>query len=233
MVRFLPMSEEVKTHRPYRSAQRAERASETRRAVLAAARKLFVDKGYAGTTVAQIADDAGVNVDTLYAAVGRKPAILRAVVESAISGRDQPVPADERDYVVAIRAARTAGEKIDRYAAALAEMGPRTAPIFRALRDAAATDQLCAALYAEITERRRVNMGRFAEELRATGSVRADLPDDEVADIVWSMNSHEYYLLFVHDRGWSAAKFGAHLADAWRRLLLDPAVAGERPIPSS
>ena len=214
------VADAVNPRRRYHAPQRAERAVATRRAVLAAASELFTTRGYPATTVAQIAARAGVNVDTLYAAVGRKPALLREVVETAISGQDRGVPAEERDYVRAVRAAPTAGEKIDLYADALARMSPRTAPVFRALREAAAQDPDCAALHAEITGRRAANMRRFAADLRATGELRAVRGDDEVADIVWSMNSTEYYSLLVEDRGWTPQRFGAHLADAWRRLLL-------------
>jgi AcrR family transcriptional regulator len=214
------VAEDVKPRRRYHAPQRAERAAATRRAVLDAAYELFTRRGYAGTTVAQIAERAGVNVDTLYAAVGRKPALLREVVETAISGQDRAVPAEERDYVRAIRAAATAGEKIDLYAGALARIAPRTGPVFRALRDAATRDPDCAALHTEITRRRAANMLLFAVDLRATGELRADLTDDEVADIVWSMNAAEYYNLLVDDRGWTPQRYGAFLADAWRRLLL-------------
>ena len=100
--------------------------------MLAAARELFTSRGHIATTVGQIAQRAGVNVDTLYAAVGRKPALLREVVEPAISGQVHAVPAEQRDYVRAIRAAPTAVEKINAYAAALAKMAPRTAPVFLA-----------------------------------------------------------------------------------------------------
>src|SRR3954454_842790 len=153
-VRLNPMSDDVKTPRSYHAPQRAEQAAQTRRAILAAARELFTSRGYAATTVAQIAALAGVNVDTLYAAVGRKSVLLREVLETAISGQDQAVPAAQRDYVQAIQAASTAAGKIDVYAAALASILPRTAPIFSAIRDAGATDPTCAALYVEITQRR-------------------------------------------------------------------------------
>src|SRR3954447_3993933 len=72
----------------YHSPRRADQALATRRAVLEAARDLFVRKGYLQTTVADIAREARVAVDTVYAAVGRKPAILREVLETAISGTD-------------------------------------------------------------------------------------------------------------------------------------------------
>lgn len=214
------MGEEVKGSRSYRSVRRQEQATATRGAVLEAARALFLAQGYAATTVAQVARRAGVNADTVYAAVGRKSELLRAVVETAISGEDRPVPAGERDYVRRIRAATTAEAKIDLYAAALMQMAPRIAPVFQALREAALTDVDCAALHTEITQRRAVNMRLFAADLRATGSVRPDLSDDEVADVVWAMNSSDYYLLLVEGRGWTPAQVEAHLGDAWRRLFL-------------
>lgn len=213
------MSEDVK-RRAYHAPRRAEQAVATRRAVLAAARELFTSQGYSVTTVAAIAERAGVAVDTVYATIGRKPAVLREVVESAISGVDRAVPAAERDYVRAVRAAPTAGEKIDAYATALAHMGPRTAPVFRALRDAASRDPECAALHREITERRAGNMLLFAAELRGTGELRDDLSDQEIADIVWSMNAADYYLLLVAERRWTPERYGIYLADAWRRILL-------------
>ncbi len=120
----------------------------------------------------------------------------------------------------AVRAAPTAGAKIQVYAAALATILPRTAPIFVAMRDAAVKDSQCNALYVEITQRRAANMRLFVAELRATGEMREDLSDDDAADIIWSMNAAEYYLLLVQERSWTAAKFATHLADAWRRLLL-------------
>lgn len=216
------MPDDVKPRRRYHAPQRAERAAATRRAVLDAARHLFTTRGYPATTVTDIAGRAGVNVDTLYVTVGRKPALLREVVETALSGLDHAVPAEERDYVRAVRAAPTAGQKIDAYAAALARMGPRTVPVFLALRAGADRDPDCAALHAEITGRRAANMRLFAADLRATGELRADLTDGEVADIVWAMNSADYYALLVDGRGWTPERYGLHLADAWRRMLLDP-----------
>ena len=209
--------------RRYHSPRRAEQAVATRRAVLDAARELFVSKGYLATTVADVARQARVAVDTVYATVGRKPALLRVVVETAISGTDQAVPAERRDYVARVRAAGTARDKIEAYVAGLVEIQPRLAPVYLALRDAAATDPDSATLWSEISERRATNMRRFAADLRATGELRADLSDDEVADLVWSMNGPEYWTLLVVDRGWEPRRFAAVLVDAWTRLLMtDP-----------
>lgn len=214
------MSGDVKGQRAYRSPRRAEQAAATRRAVLAAAREVFVERGYGPATVAEIAGRAGVAVDTVYAAVGRKPALLRELVETALSGTDVAVPAAERDYVRRIRAAGTAGEKLAIYARAVAELNERLAAVFLALRDAAVTDPDCAALWDEISRRRARNMLEFAADLRATGRVRADLTDQQVADVVWSTNAAEYWDLLVRQRGWSPDEVAGWLADAWGRLLL-------------
>jgi AcrR family transcriptional regulator len=206
--------------RRYHSPRRSEQAAQTRRAVLAAARDLFVGQGYAATTVAEIAREARVAVDTVYATVGRKPALLREVLETAISGVDVAVPADERDYVARVRAAASARDKITAYVTGLVDVQRRLAPVFLALRDAAGADIESAALWKEIAERRAQNMRRFAADLRATGELRADLTDDDVADIVWSMNGTEYWVLLVGERGWSHDRFATYLIDAWSRLLL-------------
>jgi AcrR family transcriptional regulator len=213
------VAEDVKSRRRYASATRAAQAAATRHAVLEAARELFTEHGYAGASIAAIAERAGVAVDTVYAAAGRKPALLRELVETSLSGTDQAVPAEQRDYVVRVQAAPSAREKIAIYAAAVSEIGVRLAPIHRALAEAAVGDAACAALRAEINTRRAYNMRLFAADLRATGELRPDLTDDEVADIVWSMNAAEYRALLVGERGWSAERFGAWLADAWTRLL--------------
>jgi AcrR family transcriptional regulator len=218
------MADHVKQHgstRAYHSPRRAEQAEATRQAVLLAARHLFVTKGYTATTIADIARRARVSPDTIYATAGRKPALLRELVETAISGTDQAVPAEERDYVIRMRAAPAALEVITIYAQAITAIQERLAPVFLALRDAAITDKDCAALWTEISERRARNMRALAADLRATGDLRDDLTDDQVADIVWSMNAAEYWDLLVRQRGWTPAEFATWLADAWARLLLN------------
>lgn len=211
----------------YHSPRRAEQALATRRAVLEAARELFVRKGYLATTVADIAREARVAVDTVYATVGRKPALLREVLETAISGTDQAVPAEQRDYVARARAARTAGAKIEAYVEGLVLIQPRLAPVYLALRDASTTDHESAALWQEISGRRAANMRRFAADLRSTGELRPDLSDDDVADLIWSMNGPEYWSLLVGDRGWTPERFAQRLVDTWRRVLLTP--GGDHP----
>ncbi|AXT84843.1 TetR/AcrR family transcriptional regulator [Aeromicrobium sp. A1-2] len=213
------MDEPVKT-RSYTSTVRAEQAEKTRGAILAAARALFVERGYRRTTVQLIAQQAGVNVDTIYQAIGRKPDLMRELVETSLSGRAVAVPARQREYVRLIREAPAATDKIDIYARAITDIHERMAPIFIALRDAASTDEPCRALWRDISARRARNMLEFAADLRATGELRDDLGDQRVADVIWSMNAAEYWVLLVQERGWAATEFERWISDAWRRLLL-------------
>lgn len=216
------MPDDVKAggSRPYRSPRRAAQAEQTRAAILAAARALVSEVGYPRMTVAALARRAEVAVDTVYASVGRKPDVLRQLVETAISGTAASVPAEQRDYVRRVEAATTARRKIAIYAEAIAGIQTRLAPIFLALRDAAASDPDAAALWQEIGLRRARNMRAFAASLRSTGELREDLSDDDVADILWSMNAAEYWVLLVRERGWTAERFSAWILDAWTRLLL-------------
>ncbi|HEY5114179.1 MAG TPA: TetR/AcrR family transcriptional regulator [Nakamurella sp.] len=214
------VKENPEPKRRYHSPRRLEQAAATRQALLAAASDLFIDNGYTATTVTQIAQRAGVSLDTVYATVGRKPALLRELVETAISGTQQAVPAEQRDYVARMRAAGSAQDMITIYAHAITAIQQRLAPVFLALRDAASADPDCAALWTEIAERRAANMRRMAADLRAKGGLRSDLSDDQVADIIWSMNSSEYWVLLVRERSWTADQFADWLVDAWSRLLL-------------
>ncbi|MGI8532839.1 MAG: TetR/AcrR family transcriptional regulator [Geodermatophilaceae bacterium] len=207
------MPGEPRIPRRYHAPGRVENAARTRRAVLAAARELFTSNGYAATTVAQIAREAGVAVDTVYAAVGRKPMLIRELLGSAVPSADSDVQGHSMEPSGA-----TAEEQIDRYA----ETVPLTAPVHKALREAAAVDPECASLTEEIAQRRAAEVNRFAAQLQSTGEVRPELSEADVADVVWSMNSTDYFLL-LSERSWTPARFRIFLADAWRRLLLRPA----------
>lgn len=211
------MTETVK--RRYSSPRREAQAADTRRTVLSAARELFLEKGYAAVGVGEIARRAGVNLDTVYRSAGRKPQLIVAVIDQILGSSDQPLPAEERDYVRAIRAAATAEEKLRVYAEALADLMPEVSPLFSALREAAPTDPECAATHDLISRRRAANMRLLAADLRETGQVRPDLDDDQVADLIWSTNSPEWYAL-VTSRGWTPDRYAAALYDIWSRVLL-------------
>jgi AcrR family transcriptional regulator len=206
--------------RTYESQQRRAQTEATRQRILETARDLVVDRGYRGTTIAELARRSEVHVDTIYELVGRKPVILRELVERAISGTDRPLDPIERDYVQQITAEPDAGRKLDLYAAAMRRILARLAPLFLALRDASATDPEAAQVWSQISERRAANMRLLAADLLATGQLRDDLTVDEVADTIWATNSPDLHRLLVEDRGWSPDHYQEWLANSWRRLFL-------------
>jgi AcrR family transcriptional regulator len=201
--------------RPYNSPQRQAQAAATRSSVIRAAHALFTANGYAATTVAEVASSAGVSIDTVYTSVGRKPELILAVIDALLGGSDS----GQRDYVKSIREQPTAHAKIATYAAAVARLVPQVAPLQEALRTAGETDAACANAWRRLVDRRADNMRLFAAELRRTGGVRADLTDAEVADLVWSTNAPEYWLL-LKQRGWSPVRYERLLVDVWNRVLL-------------
>ncbi|MGB0101056.1 MAG: helix-turn-helix domain-containing protein [Nocardioides sp.] len=212
------MAELVKRRR-YDSPVRRAAADQTRRAVIEAARGLFTTRGWTETSVAEVARTAGVSVDTVYTSIGRKSQLLLAVHDDELSEGAGPVPALERDYVAAVRAARTARRKIEVYAGALGRLLPRTVPLLLALREAGRTEPEARDQYAAVGARRAANMRIFAADLRATGDLRPGLDDDWVADLVWSMNGPEYYEL-VTSRGLDAAAYVDLVVRVWTATLL-------------
>ena len=204
--------------RRYDATRRRQAAAHTRAAILDAARQLFTERGYAATPMTAIADRAGVALDTIYASVGRKPELARLLIETAISGTDQAIPAEQRDYVRAIQAAPDAATKIAIYAAAVAAIAPRLALVLAIIQQAARDEPELARLWDQIAERRAANMRRFVADLATAAPLRLD--PDQAADIVWATNSAEMYHLLVGQRGWSPQRYERFLADTWRRLLL-------------
>jgi AcrR family transcriptional regulator len=197
--------------RSYDATRRRVAAERSRQEILVAARDLFREGGYAATTVRAVADRAGVSLDTVYAKVGRKAELLLAVHDMELAEASAPVPAEHE--------AGTAAEKIRLYAEAMGRLLPRSVPLMVALREAGAEDPACAAQYEAVTERRAANMRLFAADLRATGELRADFDDDRVADLVWSLNSPEWFQLLT-SRGLSGPAYGELLADVLTRTLL-------------
>jgi AcrR family transcriptional regulator len=204
--------------RRYDATRRRQAADRTRAAILDAARQLFTERGYTATSMTAIADRAGVALDTVYASAGRKPELARLLIETAISGTDQAIPAEQRDYVRAIQAAPDARAKIAVYAAAITAIAPRLVVVLGIIQQAAPDEPELAALWTQIAERRAANMRRFVADLATAAPLRLD--PDQAADVVWATNATELYQLLVGQRGWSPQRYQDFLTDTWQRLLL-------------
>jgi AcrR family transcriptional regulator len=207
--------------RQYDGSRRRAASARTRQRILDEALDRFVDVGYRGTTIAAVADGADVSVATVYELVGRKPAILRELIEQAISGSDHAVAAPDRDYVKSITAEPRADGKLAIYAEAVTEIQQRMSPLFLALRDASSTEAEARTVWTEIAERRATNMRAFAHDLHDTGRLRDGLRVDDVADVIWATTSAEFYVLLTVERGWQPPQFRAWLTDTWQRAFLD------------
>ncbi len=213
------MNDNVKS-RGYDNERRRLRSGETRQRIIDSARALIVEGGYHSTTISDIARAAEVHVDTVYQLVGRKPVLLRELVEQAISGEGRPVVANERDYVLAFRAETDPQRKLAIYARATRSIHERLAPLLASVRDAAATEPDAETVWREISERRAANMRRLVDDLSAAGGVRDDLPLEVAADTIWATNSAELYLMLTIERGWTADAYERWLLDVWLRFLL-------------
>jgi AcrR family transcriptional regulator len=206
--------------RSYDNAGRQARSEDTRSRILDHARESFATRGYRATTIAQIARAADVHVDTVYALVGRKPELLRELIERAISGTDRALTPADRAYVRAMSAEPAPERKLAIYAAAVRDIHARMAPLLVALRDAATTDDEARQVWTDIGDRRARNMRDLVRGLGPPGTLRPNLTVDEAADVIWATASAELYLLLAHERGWTIEVYEHWLADTWTRLLL-------------
>jgi AcrR family transcriptional regulator len=194
--------------RSYDASRRQEQARQNRGAVLAAAHRRFVADGYAATTVAAVAADAGVSVETIYKSVGKKPELAKAVFDVTVVGDDEDVPMLQREFVARNQAEPDPRRKLEAYGEHLAATAPRISPILLVIRDAAATDAGAAAVWDQLQAERLTGMTAFATHLDDGGFLRTDVSRDEARDVLWTHNSVELWDLLVRQRGWTDERFG-------------------------
>ena len=213
------MSFPVKPRRRYDSRGRQDQAGRSRWAMLQAARRLFLDRGYAATTMPAIAAAAGVSVQSVYKAFGNKPALLKAVFDVAIAGDDEPVPVLQREALGRVRAEPDPYRKLSLYGEFVAEVTPRHVPI-QLLARAAAADPEAAGVWDQLRAERLAGLTLFARALHQDGHLRPGVSVDEARDLLWTYNSPELYELLVLQRGWTPQRYGRWLADALTAALL-------------
>ena len=207
---------------PAPEGRRQKRARQTRRSILAAAHDLFVRQGYARTTIRQIADQADVAWQTVYAVFGGKPAILSAVFDVAVAGDDEPVPVPERPFVQAIRDAGVPREKARIFARHLRDTGTRIAPVLAVIESAATTDPEIAGLWHELQDQLLRGMTMAANGFCQQGALRPGLRVARAADILWFFAGPWAFRGLVTGRGWTLDEYEAWLGDTLYTQLMDP-----------
>ena len=201
---------------------RQQQAQQTRRAILEAARRLFVDPGYAATPLTAIATEAGVAIQTVYKIFGSKKALLSTLVDVTIAGDEEPEPLAARQFVADIQALTDPHAKLARYAQHLIDTHARQAPVMLALAGAATADPDAAAIWRKNLDERRQGMTMFATELASTGRLRPDHTVATAADVLWLAMDVRNYDWLVRERGWSAERFRRWYVDTVAAAILLP-----------
>lgn len=214
------MRRAVKGSRRYDSTRRREQARQNRWAVLQAARKRFLRAGYAATTIGEIAADAGLSVESVYKMFKNKPGLLKAVFDVSVAGDDEPVPIAEREDIQNVIAEPDPARKIELYAEHLSRTMPRVAPIDILIRDASGADPGARKIRRQVQREFLDGMGRFAENLAATGGLRPGLTVEQVRDVLWSFNSSDLFALLVLERRWPPEQYASVVAEAVKGALL-------------
>jgi AcrR family transcriptional regulator len=204
------------SRRAYRSPLRADQAQQTRRRVLESALRLFVDRGYAGTTVAAVAADAGVSPETIYLSLGGKRGLLEGVMD--ITGPHSTVE-DDGMWWQAVDEVPTAGERLDRMVEYSCRILARTRPIHAIIRGAADNEPFAAAFGRRLLKERLANQ---------TDRIRRYLGDDlrpglsvaEAGERYCALASPDLYHVVTVEFGWSAGQHQRWLSELLRAELL-------------
>ena len=196
-----------------------------RAAVVHAARALFLDRGYAATTIEAISARADVPPATVYRLFSSKLGILTALLDVSIAGDDEAMPLQDRANARALFADADPGRQLSGFAGICREINSRSATVYRILVSAAGSDPEAAALLAEYTQKRQEGQGQIARSLARAGELRPALKERDAADIIHALMSPEVYRLLVCDRGWHPHRYEQWLTGTLVNQLLPPSSA--------
>ena len=201
--------------RKYRSPRRQQQAVQTREIVLDAATLLFADRGWAATGIRDVAREAGVSVETVYANFGSKTQLLKAAIDVAVVGDAQPVALDQRGEFTGLARGNRA-QRVRAAARLISEIHQRTGGLNLALREAAASEPEAARRLREAEQRRRISIEQGLSLITGR-TVTA-----EECDGLWAVTDIEVYRLLTDGRGWTPPQYESWLADLIQRLIRNP-----------
>lgn len=212
------------SERSYSSPLRAKQAEVTRKAVLDAARDLFIAQGYGATTIDQIAARAGVSKPTVFTAVGNKQTVLSAVRDVAMAGDDEKSAVGDRPLAQRIRSEPDQHRALELLVELVTELGARYAQIDDVLRGAAHSGEPeLRELWQTAEDQRLFGARMWVATLAEKGPLRDGVDADQAVDLMWLHMSPDLYYKLVHVRGWPPQRFREWLAQALDGLLAPPA----------
>jgi AcrR family transcriptional regulator len=214
-----PGKPSVQRTRRYDSSRRRAQAAETRSQIQRAAGTLFIERGYAGTTIKAIAEAAGVAEETVYSAFGSKRELLYGLVMKAVLG-DPPVPFLDRPEIQAVVRERDQHRQIRMFAQTMTPVLEGYSGLWRVMRAAEPSDPELATLVRQSMRGRMGGMREFITALLGNGSLRPGLSTAHASETVWTLASPDLHGLLRLDLGWSPGRYESWLAESLERLLL-------------
>ena len=214
------MAERVKGKRRYDSTRRREQAAETRRAILDAAQRLFERDGYAPTTMAAIAAEAGVAVKTVYLGFETKSNLLRTLWNVRLRGDEGEAPVAQRAWYLEVLEEPDPDKQLRLNARNARAAKERMGTLLGVIRGGAPADPEVDALWQRIQDEFHANQGEVVKRLAAKKALRKGLDVDRATDILWALNHPEPWLLLVGRRGWSPEEWEEWFSEASRSQLL-------------
>lgn len=215
------MTEPVKPRRSYDSPRRREQAAATRTHILEAARRLFERDGYAATSMAAIATEAGVSLKTAYLAFETKSGLLRALWHLLLRGDEGSAPVGERPWFRAVLEEPDPARQLRLNVRNAKVVRSRIGPLLEVIRNAAGQDPEIAALWARIQSEFYENQRTVVQSLRRKQALKPGLTTNRATDILWTLNHPNVYRLLVVDRGWTPDQHERWLGDALCAELLE------------
>jgi AcrR family transcriptional regulator len=194
-----------------------------RRAVVDAARRLFLERGYAATTMEAISDLAEVPPATVYRLFASKVGVLKALLDTSIAGDDQPVAVEDRPDVASLFAEPDPRRLLTGFAGVTAAINGRTNDVYTVLVEASRSDPAAAELLGQIQQQRSQGQRQIARALARGGALRAGLRERDAADLIHALMSPDVYRLLVVERGWPPPRYQAWLAETLSHQLLEEA----------
>jgi AcrR family transcriptional regulator len=201
-------------------SNRARGARETRRRIVEAAARLFVERGYSATSIGAIAAEADVAVPTVYASLRSKANIPRAVVDLTVRGDDEAAPLAARAAWQEMEDEEDPHQQLALFARLHRQICEREAAVFAQLEAAAGADPEATRMLAEHDQRRYQTQTRLARRLHRRKQLRSGMATREAADLIWTLASERTYLALVRDRGWTPAEYERWVAEQLEAALL-------------